>query len=296
MNRFCVLLAALAVAALVVADKETFNKVDQPRLVFSPKPEGLTNTPTVKLPRIEIPTTLLSKLGGADITNLAVSAVANLLNNSGRFVLTYGSSPQYACRVMLNDLRVRQIGKNSTSDGSKLLGWLPIKVNLNGKPTNIDWNSDETTMNVRCAVSVHVIQQPGGTVVGSDKGEVDRTDSTKKIKLDLLGLTSSKAETITNTVSFEGRLIELASYYAISNMLPQLDKRLAGLGTQADSVDGRAEKKPDMSISADTPGNKPGVEARSVAERLRQLKDLFDQGLVSKDEYEKKRKEIVDSL
>jgi hypothetical protein len=34
----------------------------------------------------------------------------------------------------------------------------------------------------------------------------------------------------------------------------------------------------------------------NAAERLKKLQSLFDQGLINKDEYEKKKKEIMDSL
>ena len=37
--------------------------------------------------------------------------------------------------------------------------------------------------------------------------------------------------------------------------------------------------------------NKP-----TAAERLKQVKDVYDQGLINKDEYDKKAKEILDSM
>jgi hypothetical protein len=34
----------------------------------------------------------------------------------------------------------------------------------------------------------------------------------------------------------------------------------------------------------------------SAADRLKQLKSLYDQGLINKDDYDRKSKEIIDSL
>lgn len=43
-------------------------------------------------------------------------------------------------------------------------------------------------------------------------------------------------------------------------------------------------------------GLEPGGSAQTAAERIRQAKELFEQGVLSKDAYDKKVKEIVDSL
>ena len=58
-----------------------------------------------------------------------------------------------------------------------------------------------------------------------------------------------------------------------------------------------AEMKTLMARSAAKPGSPPATDVKpSGAERLKQVKSLYDQGLISKEDYEKKVKEIVDSL
>ncbi len=49
--------------------------------------------------------------------------------------------------------------------------------------------------------------------------------------------------------------------------------------------------QPAQAAPAATPQNKP-----SAADRLKQMKSLYDQGLIKKDDYDKKVKEIMDSL
>jgi len=47
---------------------------------------------------------------------------------------------------------------------------------------------------------------------------------------------------------------------------------------------------------AETPSVPPALQSTSFAERFKQLDDLFKQELISKPEYERKRKEILNSL
>lgn len=47
----------------------------------------------------------------------------------------------------------------------------------------------------------------------------------------------------------------------------------------------------DILPAPETPAGKP-----DPAERLKKLESLYQQGLINKDEYEKKKKEIMDSL
>lgn len=49
-------------------------------------------------------------------------------------------------------------------------------------------------------------------------------------------------------------------------------------------------------INLATPASTSAAPKASPAERLKQLKDLYEQGLISKDDYDKKVKEIMDSL
>lgn len=57
-----------------------------------------------------------------------------------------------------------------------------------------------------------------------------------------------------------------------------------------------------LAIPAPQPKNTPAKAAPpaqnkpAAAERLKQVKDLYDQGLINKDEYDKKRQEILDSM
>jgi len=249
--------------------------------VFSAKPDALTNSPpTIKEPEIDIPSDLITKFGGADATNMAISSIGTMLTESGRFTLSYQTFPvpNYSCRITLNDLQIHQLGRNSgTGDGGFFSGFITnlLKVNVNGKPTKIDWSKDELQLSIRCAVSMNIIDSKTENVVAGGEGEVVRQDATKNINAELAGLTHNSSET--NTVNFQSRLIQLASYYALTNMIPQIDRLELALSS--------APKNSSAGDSKDSLG--------SVTERLKEIKNLLDQKLIDQDDYNKMKQKIL---
>ena len=256
---------------------------------FPPRANGLTNAPpTIGRPVISIPGDLLQKLGGSDVTNMVVSSIGDLLSESGRFTLTYRTNPMYGCLISLSDLQISQHDKTSGMNGSGFFGGLftnLVKVNLNGKPTQVDWSKDNSKLSVRCSVSMNIVDSQTKDVLAGNEGDVIRNDTTKNINMELAGLTANNGETnnlTTNTVNFENRLIRLASYYALTNMLTQIDRQELYLpSTPASGNSAKDEPKPDN-------GSKG-----SALERLTQAKDLLDKGLIDKDDYEKMKQKIL---
>ena len=243
---------------------------------FPPKPDGLTNVPTIGLPIIVVPEKLIGNLGGSETTNMAVTSIGALLIKSGRFTLTYADKPELKCQVTLSDLQIQQQGRTSKTSGGDTVNKffsdiLNNKVKIpvpafSGQSAAIDWSKDKTEMSVRCAVTVYIVDANTQNVVAGDEGIVDRKDTTKNISMTLAGFTASTGETnevTTNTVHFESRLIQLATYYALTQMLPQLDGQL----------------KQRQSLHATS------TETNTSAEqRLKDLKQLYDEGLISKED------------
>ena len=282
--------AALLAAASHAASQQ-ITKVETVGLTFPPKPSGLTNPPTIGQPVFIVNGNLTRGLGGSDVTNLVVSSIGNLLVNSERFILTYAARPQYECRVTLNDLEIKQLGKGTKGGaGDAVRSWFTnlIKINLNGKPTKVDWSKDEVQMSVRCGVSMQIIDSSTKNVFSGMDGAVNKIDTTKNIHLELAGLTFGKTETnivTTNTISFESRLVQLASYYALTNMLPRLDGELAKLPVLA--------PKPKDVESDEHSTPKPNG---SVVAQLKELTELLNQKLITQAEFEGLRKKILETF
>src|SRR5262249_21738125 len=134
-------------------------------------------------------------------TNLLVPSIAHLLSQSERFTLTHGKQARCRCVVRLTDLAINQVGtkaKFNPGVAAQLLGGL-LKAKESGMPsqladlsTNINWSSDKLQLNVRCAVSVEILDAQSEVVLAEDIGQETRTNTGKAIGLELLGLTYGK--------------------------------------------------------------------------------------------------------
>jgi len=226
----------------------TPGRAESLKLEFPPKPAELTNCPTIGQPEIELSSTLAEKLGGPDITNLLVPSIAHMLNQSERFRLTHGKQARCRCVVRLTDLRISQFGGKSKFDfgqagrvfGSFFKGQSGVPAQFTDLCTNINWSSDKVQLNVRCAVSVEIIDTESEVVLAEAIGEEARTNTAKAIGVELTGLVYGKGdqETTGNNGSasncstgadYQTLLVQLASYRAICNLLPTLDKKLTQL-------------------------------------------------------------------
>jgi hypothetical protein len=250
---------------------------------FQPPPKGLTNFPTIGLPIIVVPENLVTNLGGSDATNMAATSISDMLINSGLFTLSYADKPQYECQVSLVDLGIQQWEKKS--------GWNipPVILNISNIlhlsrliytnfQASVNWSNDETEMSVHCSVSIQIIDSNSKAAIAGNEGEVNQEDTTRNIKTEIGGLTTNSGKTITDTVHFESGLVELASYYALTNMLPQLDAKLLQL----------------QSLSSSTSGT--NVSFGSIELRLEELNKLHTNGIINDDDYQKKKAEILNTL
>jgi hypothetical protein len=158
-----------------------------------------TNTATflVGPPEVAIEGSLLSKLGGSEITRLVAPPIENLLHNSGRFSVSDKPGP---FRVLANvtDLRISQITeKKSSAVGGFFKEAFAKSFKINGEAFQADWSKDELQMAIQCSVTIQVRDQ-AGILLGGQTGSVLRQDSTKNIKAELAGLkyASGAAQTI----------------------------------------------------------------------------------------------------
>jgi hypothetical protein len=223
---------------------------ERSQLDFPPRPPGLTNRPTMSQPEIELSSTLAAKLGGQDIASQLVPSIAHFLNQSERFTLTRGQQARCRCIVRLTELAIHKVAGKSKFDIAKatpvfgllLRGKDPgITSQLADLSTNINWSDDKLQVGVRCAVSVEIVDRKSDVVLAEDIGEETRTNTAKAIGLEVMGLAYAKADgqdtsNDGNTsipgsdTDFQNGLIKLATYHAICNLLPKLDKRLLELG------------------------------------------------------------------
>ena len=139
--------------------------------------------------------------------------------------------------------------------------------------------SETVRMSVQCGVSMQIIDAGTSNVLGGTDGKVNKTDTTKNIYLELMGATFTTSNTVTKTISYESQLVQLASYYALTNMLPLLDAKLMKLVPITGS-----RGKTSLPVPV------------SITERLQQLKDLYDRSLITKTDYEKTKQKILDAL
>ncbi|HTL55695.1 MAG TPA: zinc ribbon domain-containing protein [Candidatus Limnocylindrales bacterium] len=235
--------------------------VERLQLDFPPRPSLLTNRPTISQPEIEFSSTQAGKLGGPEVTTMLVPSIAHLLNASDRFTLTHGKQARCRCVVRLTELTIRQIGGKATIDPGRVtqaFGTLfkgkdaVIASQVADLSTNINWSSDKVQLSVRCAVSVEIIDTKSDIVLAEDIGEETRTNTAKAISLALGALVYGKDDgqngnndgnpsTSGNCGDHQSRLVQLATYRAICNLLPQLDKRLLELADPPASERGLSE-------------------------------------------------------
>jgi len=152
--------------------------------------------------------------------------------------------------VRLTELAIHKVSGKSKFDIAKatpvfgllLKGKDPaITSQLADLSTNINWSDDKLQLSVRCAVSVEILDGESEIVLAEDIGEETRTNTAKAIGLEVMGLAYAKedrpdagndgnAPIPGSDTDFQNGLIRLASYHAICNLLPKLDKRLLELG------------------------------------------------------------------
>jgi hypothetical protein len=223
-------------------------RLERSQLDFPPKPTGLTNRPTIGQPEIDFSSTLAEKLGGPDTTNLLVPSIAHLLSQSERFTLTHGKQARCRCVVRLTDLAINQVGNKAKFNPAvavQVFGLFRPKDSgmssqLADLSTNINWSSDKLQLNIRCGVSVEILDAQSEIVLAEDIGEETLNNTAKAIGLELLGLAYGKgnkegsdkngnASLSGTSADYKCRLIQLASYRALCNLLPTLDTKLLQL-------------------------------------------------------------------
>jgi hypothetical protein len=250
-RRFAVVVPSIVCAGLLVLcslGAAGIEGSETSRLLFPPKPGGLTNCPTIGQPEIQLTSTQAEKLGGQDTTNLLVAQIAQLLSQSERFKLTHDKKARCRCVVRLSDLAIEP-AKGTTKVnpgqlGKALEGFLKknskIPSTVADISTNINWSNDIQKLSIRCAVLVEIIDAEDGGVLAQDIGEETCTNTAKAMSLNLLGLdcgtgntdnphTGATASPACTGVNYQVRLVKLAAYRALCNLIPSLDSKLLSL-------------------------------------------------------------------
>jgi hypothetical protein len=248
-RRFILFILSLAYLAQQALSATVTGTLDHKQLDFPAKPPGLTNRPTIGQPEIEFSSTQAEKLGGADVTNLLVTSIADLLYHSDRFTLTRSKQPRCRCLVRLSDLAINPAGNTTKFNpgmATQVIGSF-FKAKDSGMPsqlvdlsTNVNWSSDKLKLNVHCAVSVEILDAQSEAVLAQDEGDETWTNTAKAIGLELLGVTygkgdkgisdSSGSASLSGTgADYQVSLIKLASYRALCKLLPTLDTKLLEL-------------------------------------------------------------------
>jgi hypothetical protein len=112
--------------------------------------------------------------------------------------------------------------------------------------TNMNWSDDKQQLSFRCAVSVEIIDAEDGAVLAEDIGDETCTNTAKAISLNLVGLVygngnmahpqAGAATAPSSTpVDYKTRLVQLAAYHAICNLIPSLDPKLLELANVSSS-------------------------------------------------------------
>jgi hypothetical protein len=245
-RRFVLFILSLAYLTQQALSATVTGTLERTQLDFPAKPPGLTNRPTIGQPEIKFSSTQAEKLGGADVTNLLATSIADLLYHSDRFTLTHSKQPRCRCVVKLSDLGINPAGNTTKFNpgmATQVIGSL-FKAKDSGIPsqfvdlsTNVNWSSDKLKLNVHCAVSVEILDAQSEAVLAQDVGDETCTNTAKAIGLELLGLTYGKGDKGSSDSSgstslagtgadYQGRLIKLAAYRALCKLLPTLDTKL----------------------------------------------------------------------
>jgi len=221
--------------------------------VFPPLPAGLTNIPTIGPAVITVLPDVVTNLGGSDVTNMAVAPIAVMLDNSGRFIPTYSTNHDYDCWITLNQLRIEPVGHSSgqgaggfwgslaSNCAAKIETLIPSKWRpTNSAPFRVDWTNTATTVNISCALSMQIIDSKSENLFAGANGGVNEGNTANNISMEIGGFT--KNSDVTNEVTIKSSLIVMASYNALTNMLPELDRKI--LKRQKSFPAQRTEREP----------------------------------------------------
>jgi hypothetical protein len=247
-SRVSVYTASLLLCLLSVGLIES---VTASSLPFPPKPAGLTNCPTICQPEIELNSSLANKLGGPDTAKLLEPKIALLIYQSDRFKSTHNKHAQCRCVVRLTELEIKPEAEKTKFDCGKAgQGILNLfnKGNNKGRnsdiaslitdlSTNVNWSSDKLQLRVHCMVSVEILDSETEIVLAQAEGEETRTNTAKAMGVELLGLAYGKEGTANpdsgttatspiTPIDYQTRIVQLADYHAICNLIPTLDPKL----------------------------------------------------------------------
>lgn len=277
----CLTIASLEARPDASSQNERFTQIAPVIMVFPPMPTNLIFFPYIGPPNILLSSNILNTLGGADVTNMAAVFIRDLLIKSKRFTVT-DSNRDYVCQVQVTDL---DVNRQTNSSGTSPSGIVGSVIDAMGKliPTNFiplvnntDWLADEDVISFRCSLSLNIVSN--GVYLASGNGTEDEDDTTvRNIRMEFAGFTETNDiadEQITDMLSLKSHLVELAAYSALTNMLPDLDMRLLQIQT---------------SQSMNT-------LPQTVEQRLELLNELLAKHLITQEDYDKKKQEILNSL
>lgn len=279
---------------------------------FPPKPAGLEKVfHQVGTPEFQdIPQDIALKLGGPGAKALLKAPFENLLLSSDRFKVLLNREGQYVIRGSITGLEVLS-GSSKKKGGLDIIkrlpgiGWvgnLQTIANL----ADVDWTKDETKIAIECRVSIQLAEGSNSTLLIGQEGHAKKETTVKEIRAQLGGVELTKnGPPMQILVQYQTKVVEFALHDALVKMLPKVDdllatasvKEAAPAPTPAVNVPAPA---PVVTAKVETPAIPPAktesAPAPTAEQRLRQLKDLHDKGLISKEDFDKKTKEILESL
>ena len=198
-------------------------------------------------PDITIDPGLAFKMGGLAINELVRAPIENLLHNSGRFRVSNKPGP-YSVSANLSDFSISQTSdkknvalnkffKEIINKTAKIEADDPLKGVL-AAALDADWSKDELQMEVSCAVTIQ-LRDHEGLLLAGQTAQVTRRGTTKNIRTELAGIQFSTGATreplpLINAPpgnlagsQFQSRIIELATFQALLQLIPILDAKLA---------------------------------------------------------------------
>ena len=221
--------------------------VQQECFVFPAKsPEIIKATFLIGPPDISIDPTIALKMGGLALNELVRAPIENLLHNSGRFRVSNKPGP-YSISANLSNFTISQTSDKKNAAVGKLFKEIiartakieagsPLEGVL-GAALDADWSQDELQMAVSCAVTIQ-LRDHEGVLIAGETAKVTRSNTTKNIKTELAGIQFSTGATheplsLVNGTSgnlagsqFQSRIIELATFQALRQLIPFLDAKL----------------------------------------------------------------------
>ncbi len=205
-------------------------------LTLPPKPAGLTVRPSIKVRDFNASSSLAKKLDVDALKGILTIAVGNDFEDSERFTLSDSDQPDCYGKITLHELYLNQLATTNITPLSKLAEygsrWIPGLGHTIA--TNIDFSRSELALEVRVSLSIEVFETAAGARIAQGTGQVNWSDKTGTIALDVAGLTIGKNQGapiapggIKDNITFQGRILELAGFRAVSNMLPKIDHWLS---------------------------------------------------------------------